>query len=73
MIPLLYFPVLVTRLCPTFWAICIRRGVDSHALLQGNLSDPGIEPTALGSPALAGRFFFFFLPLAPPGKPPPPL
>ena len=23
----------------------------------GNLPDPGIEPTTLGSPALAGRFF----------------
>ena len=23
----------------------------------GNLPDPGVEPTSLGSPALAGRFF----------------
>ena len=30
----------------------------------GYLTDPGIEPTSLLSPALAGRF----LPLAPPGK-----
>ena len=28
-----------------------------HALLQGNLSDPGVEPASLESPALAGRFF----------------
>ena len=31
-----------------------------HALLQGNLPDPGIEPRSLMSPALAGGFFFFF-------------
>ena len=29
-------------------------GVGGHALLQGNLPHPGIEPV---SPALAGRFF----------------
>ena len=29
-------------------------GVGCHALLQGDLSDPGIKPT---SPALAGKFF----------------
>ena len=34
-----------------------------HALLQGNLPDPGIEP---GSPALQADFFFF--PSEPPGK-----
>ena len=28
-----------------------------HALLQGNLPDPGIEPASVRSPALAGRFF----------------
>ena len=28
-----------------------------HALLQGNLPYPGIEPASLESPALAGRFF----------------
>ena len=33
-----------------------------HALLQGNLPDPGFEPT---SPALAVRFFI----TEPPGKP----
>ena len=32
---------------------------------SGDLPDPGIEPTSLMSPPLAGRFF----PLAPPGKP----
>ena len=37
----------------------------SHALLQGNLLDPGIEPASLTSPALAGRFFTESLP----GKP----
>ena len=31
----------------------------------GDLSHPGIEPTSLMSPALAGRFFT----VAPPGKP----
>ena len=31
--------------------------MDCHALLQGNLPDPGIEPTSLMSPVLAGRFF----------------
>ena len=28
-----------------------------HALLQGNLPDPGIEPESLTSSALAGGFF----------------
>ena len=32
-------------------------GVGYHALLQGDLPDPGIEPTSLMSPALAGGFF----------------
>ena len=32
-------------------------GVGCHALLQGDLLDPGIEPTSLMSPALAGEFF----------------
>ena len=31
--------------------------VGCHALLQGNLPDPQIEPTPLMSPALAGRVF----------------
>ena len=31
----------------------------------GDLSDPGIEPASLVSPALAGRFFT----IEPPGKP----
>ena len=34
-----------------------------HALLRGNLPNPGIEPA---SPALAGEFFFT---AEPPGKP----
>ena len=39
-------------------------------LPPGDLPDPGIEPTFLASPALAGNyFFFFFLPLVLPGKP----
>ena len=38
--------------------------------LPGDLSDPGVEPAPLMSPALADVFFFFFfLPLVPPGKP----
>ena len=32
-------------------------GVDCHTLLQGILSNAGIEPVSLRSPALAGRFF----------------
>ena len=31
--------------------------VDCHALLLGNLPDPGTEPVSLTSPALAGGFF----------------
>ena len=33
--------------------------------IAGDLPNPGIEPTSLASPALAGRFFT----TAPPGKP----
>ena len=40
-------------------------GVGCHALLQGNLPDPGMEPVSLTSPALASGS----LPLGPPGKP----
>ena len=36
-----------------------------HFLLQGNLPNPGIEPTSAASPALAGGF----LPTVPLGKP----
>ena len=32
-----------------YWSGC-------HFLLQGDLPDPGIKPTSLPSPALAGRF-----------------
>ena len=32
-------------------------GVGCHAVLQGNLPNPGIEPTSPTSPTLAGRFF----------------
>ena len=32
-------------------------GVGCHFLLQGDLSDPGIEPMSPASPALAGGFF----------------
>ena len=32
-------------------------GASCHFLLQGIFPDPGIEPTFLASPALAGRFF----------------
>ena len=31
-------------------------GVGCRGLLRGNLPDPGIEPTLLKSPALAGEF-----------------
>ena len=40
-------------------------GVGCHGLLQGNLPNPGIEPTSVVSPALAGEFFT----TVPPGKP----
>ena len=40
-------------------------GVGCHFLLQGDLSDPGIEPMSPASPALAGGFFT----TEPPGKP----
>ena len=32
-------------------------GVGYHALLEGDLPDPGIKPASLMSPALAGGFF----------------
>ena len=32
-------------------------GVDCHALLQGNLPNPGTEPVSFMSPAFAGGFF----------------
>ena len=32
----------------------------------GNLTNPGIEPMSLGSPALAGKFFTIELPRKPP-------
>ena len=32
-------------------------GVGCHALLRGNLPNPGIKPESLESPALAGGFF----------------
>ena len=31
-------------------------GVDCHALLQGDLPNPGIKPTSLASPALQADF-----------------
>ena len=37
----------------------------SHMIRQGNLPDPGIEPTSPVSSAVAGRFFT----TEPPGKP----
>ena len=32
-------------------------GMGCHFLLRGDLPNPGIKPTSLESPALAGRFF----------------
>ena len=32
-------------------------GVGCHVLLHGDLPDPGVEPTSLTSPELAGGFF----------------
>ena len=39
--------------------------VGCHYSLQGNLPDPGIEPTSLAAPAFAGGFSTS----EPPGKP----
>ena len=39
------------------WRIGKNAGVGSRALLQWNLSNPGIEPPSVTSPALAGRLF----------------
>ena len=45
-----------TTLCP--WDFSGKNtGVGCHSLLQRDLSDPGIEPASLVSPALAGGFF----------------
>jgi len=33
------------------------RILECHALLQGNLPDPGIKPKSLISPELSGKFF----------------
>ena len=41
-------------------------GAGCYFLLQGDLHDPGIQPTSLASPALTGRFFT----TSPPGKAP---
>ena len=41
-------------------------GAGCHALLQGDLCNPGIKPASLTSPALAGEF----LPIVSPGKTP---
>ena len=60
--------------------VCSLPGSSVHGILQarlwsglpcpllGDLPVPGLEPTSLTSPVLAGRFFFFFLPLEAPGK-----
>ena len=61
------------QLCPTFCDPMDRNppGSSAHGILQarilewiampfpspGDLPDPGVEPTSLTSPALAGRFF----------------
>ena len=51
-------------LCP--WDFQVKNtGVGCHFLLQGDLSNPGIKPASLVSPALAGGFFT----AVPPGKP----
>ena len=67
---------LVIKSCPTLYTLMDSRllclcdfpgkntGLDCHFLLQGDLPNPGIEPTSSASPALAGRFFTH----EPPGK-----
>ena len=60
-----FFATLWTVACQDPWDFPGKNiGVGCHALLQGNLSDPGIEPVSLMSPALEGRFFT----TEPPGK-----
>ena len=70
---------LATQQCLTLCNIldCSQPGSPVHGILQAKilewiaisysrvLTDPGIEPTSLGSPALAGGFFT----TEPPGKP----
>ena len=52
----LYRLLPVRLLCP--WdSLGKHTGVGCHALLQGDLPNPKIEPKSLMSPALAGRFF----------------
>ena len=57
------FATLWTVACQTPQSMGFSRqdpGVGCHSLLQGNLLDPGIEPTFLMSPAGRQAFFFFF-------------
>ena len=54
--PTLCYPMPTRFLCP--WDSPGKNtGVGCHTLLQGNLHNPGIKPTTVRSPALAGRFF----------------
>ena len=64
---------LVIGSCPTLWdpMVCSPPGSSVHGIFQatilersrlpfpapGDISDPGIEPTSLVSPVLAGEFF----------------
>ena len=64
------------QLFETLWAVTLQAPlsmefskqeywIELPFLTPGDLPDPGIEPTSLESPALAGRFFI----IVPSGKP----
>jgi len=50
-------PWTVAHQAPLSMGILQIRILGCHALLQGNLPSPGIEPALLTSPSLAGEFF----------------
>ena len=50
-------PMDPTRLLSPWDSPSKNTGRGCHSLLQGNLPNPGIEPTSPASPALAGGFF----------------
>ena len=70
------FPVCVcvcSQLCPTLSTLAVARQAPLSMEFSrqdywnglpfpplGDLPDPGVEPTSLLSPVLAGRIFFFF-------------
>ena len=55
--PTLCDPLEPTRLLCPWDSPGKNTGVGCHALLQGDLPNPGIQPASLMSPSLAGEFF----------------